>query len=117
MFRYGLVGLASFLMFAGISALPVLIPVFPAPVATALGVLAAGLVNFFGHRHFTFAKTRSLSESLPRYCLLVGFNSLLAALIVGVLSGGLSMPVVASNFVGLVAITIVSYVALPRLIV
>lgn len=115
--RYLFVGGASFFVFTMIAALPLFYPGFPAPFATALGVTISALINFAGHRYFTFGKSRALLESLSRYCVLIGFNSVLAAGIVAVLTNAFSSPLFVANFASLLVITTIAYVLLPRFVI
>lgn len=116
--RYLAVGLATVAVFFSVlHLLSMLFPALPAPFATGISIATSGIVNFFGHRHFTFTSRRSLMESLPRYCLLVGFNSALGAGIVAVLSGGLAVPLLVANAVSLVAITAIAYLLLQKLVI
>jgi putative flippase GtrA len=115
--RYLAVGSASFVVFFVLGSLPMLFPTLPAPPTTGIAVAAAGVVNFFGHRHFTFVSRRPLMESLPRYCLLIGFNSALGAGIVALLAGKFAMPLVGANLISLVAITVIAYLLLQKFVV
>lgn len=116
-FRYLLVGGASFVVVSMIASLPLFFPTFPAPLATALGVLIGGVVNFAGHRYFTFGKNRPLLASLWRYCILITFNSALAAGIVAVLTTTFSSPLIMANCTSLLVITATTYVLLKRFVI
>ena len=113
--RYGLTGLATFAVFAGVNALLVHMH-SPPPLATAIAFLIAGIVNFLGHHRFTFASSRPLLASLPRYCLLIGFNAVLGAAIVALLTGPFAVSLVAANAVSLVVVTALAYVLMFKLV-
>jgi putative flippase GtrA len=113
--RYGSVGALSFATFSVISAAPALLPALPPPVATAAAILAAGVVNFLGHRWFTFRSQRSVGSSALRYLILLGVNAAAGGGIValGLMAG---LPLVAANAICLGVITIVTYIAMDRIV-
>lgn len=115
--RYLIVGLVSFIVVISIGSLPVLYPKIPPPIATSFGVIIAGIVNFFGHRYFTFERNRPILESAARYCVLISFNSLLSGAIVAVLTGMFSTPVILANLASLVVITLSAYLLLQKFVV
>lgn len=115
--RYLIVGAASFFVFAGLSAVPIILPRIPAPIATGFAVTCAGIVNFFGHRHFTFSSARPLIESLPRYTALIAFNSLSGAIVVYGVTTLFGANLIVANAASLVSSTLVSYLLIRKFVI
>ena len=114
--RYVSVGILTFAVVATVSLLPALFPALPPSLAAAAAIVAAGIVNFSGHRYFTFASRRPLMASLPRYGALVGVNALLSSAIVGLLSGVWALPLLMANAVSLVTVTAIAYLLLQKFV-
>lgn len=114
MLRYGLVGGASLLVYAGASAALAFV-MWPGPAA-GLAAIASGAINFYGHARYTFRTRRSVVSSLGRYASLVAFNAGLAALIVTILVDALGAPLFVGNVVALGVVTLSSFVLLKAFV-
>jgi len=110
--RYSGVGVATLALYAGTNILlAVGLNIWPG-VAAGVAMLVASAFNYLGHARFTFQSDRSVSSSLPRYVLLLIFNSVQAAAIVGISADFMGISLVVANSIALICVTITSFFVL-----
>ena len=102
--RFGIVGVAATLMHAGMAQLAHSLLAQPPLVANVMGFLAAFVISYGGHYHWTFASGVPHGTSLPRFLVVSLAAFMISEFIVWVVTGvmGLSMAVAMATVVGVV---------------
>lgn len=116
MLRFGAVGLAATLVHFSVAlAFGAVVGMSSVLLINAAGFLAALIVSFLGHYHFTFSSSQSYASAFTRFSI-VALLCFTASSLCVTLSGYLQLPDIVQLLFGVVVIPIVSYIASKKIV-